>query len=154
MKANPLVPRRDTPCLKLQHLQRQTHKGSAADKIYHTPGRTRLISDSHSATVALNVLSQPESLFRTDDTCLLSTATCCPLCSDSYQSHIFCAQLLLNKMFSACFVSRLTGRGETSIFYEQNSYFVTSKPILSYNSTVCTPGLVQRQSRQVTVSNR
>lgn len=100
----------------------------AADKIYHTPGRICLIADSHAATVALDTLSQAETPFRTDDTCLLSTATCCLPCRDIYWTHTVCAQLLLYKVFSACFVSEVERQGENKHFlwaelifcYEQN----------------------------------
>lgn len=50
---------RDPPGLKLQHSQRQTHRGSAADKFYRSPSGMCLISNSHSATVALKVSQKP-----------------------------------------------------------------------------------------------
>lgn len=96
--------------------------------------------------MALNALSQPETLFRTDDTFLLFTVTCCSLCRDSYWSHTFCAQLLLYKVFSACFVSRLTGRGKPAFFMSRTRILLQAKPILSYNSIVFTPSLVQHHS--------
>jgi len=133
VKASPPPPSRDTPHLKLQHLQRQTHKGSAADKFYHTPSRTDLISDSHSAAVALkHCVSQTACSEQTTLACFPQLPAA--RCAEMHTGPTYCvsSSCCIN-CFLLALCPGLTGRGK-SIFYEQNSYFVTSKtnPVLQF----------------------
>lgn len=137
------------PCsLKLQHLQRHTHRGSAADGFSHSPGRICLLSYSHSAMVALEVSQKPCSE--------QSILACFPQLHAARWAGTrtgLCPALTV--LFSACCVSMVDRQGgnqhlvwaELILCYKQNKSCPTT--LLSSQ-----PSLVQHQSRQVTVSNR
>lgn len=74
------------------------------------------------------------------------------------EAHTDPTDFVPNSYCTKCFLLALCPGwqvgGKPAFFRSRTRILLQAKPILSYNSTVFTPSLVQHQSRQVTVSNR